>query len=65
MRNLIIAIILTVWGAGIVLRGLFGDGVAGDGAYGAGQTAAFLIGFVMFGAGVRFLVKHFSARAEG
>jgi hypothetical protein len=62
VRTLIIAIILAICGVGIVLGGLPDDG---DGAYGAGQTAAFLIGFVMLGAAVRFLVKHFSVRAEG
>jgi hypothetical protein len=61
MRNLVLAIILTIWGAGIVLRGLFGDGLSGGGSYGTGQFAAFLFGFVMVGAGVRFLVKHVRA----
>ena len=64
MRNLILATVITLWGAGIVLRGLLGDGIAGGGAYGAGQFTAFIFGFVMVGAGVRQLIKHFgTARA--
>jgi hypothetical protein len=60
MGRLILAIVITVWGAGIVLRGLLGDGLSGSGAYGGGQTAAFLFGFVMFGAGLRHIVRHVS-----
>jgi hypothetical protein len=39
------------------------SGISGGGAYGAGQVVAFLFGFVMVAAGVRFLIKYFSARA--
>jgi hypothetical protein len=60
MGRLILAIVITLWGAGIVLRGLLGDGLAGSGAYGGGQMAAFIFGFVMVGAGVRHIVKHLS-----
>jgi hypothetical protein len=60
MGRLILAIVITIWGAGIVLRGLLGDGVSGSGAYGGGQMVAFIFGFVMVGAGVRHIVKHFS-----
>jgi hypothetical protein len=60
MGRLILAIVITVWGAGIVLRGLLGEGLDGSGAYGGGQMAAFLFGFVMFGAGLRHVVRHFS-----
>lgn len=60
MGRLILAIVITLWGAGIVLRGLLGDGLAGSGAYGGGQMAAFIFGFVMVGAGMRHIVKHLS-----
>ena len=63
MRNLILAIVITIWGAGIILRGLFADGLAAGGSYGAGQTAAFLFAFAMVFAGVRGILKHYSARA--
>ncbi len=63
MRNLILAIILTLWGSGIVLRRLFADVEVGSGGYAAGQNIAFMLGFVMIGAGVMALVKHFNARA--
>ncbi len=62
MGRLILAIVITVWGAGIVLRGLLGDGVSGSGAFGGGQTAAFVFGFAMVAAGVRELVKHLGQR---
>jgi hypothetical protein len=61
MGRLILAIVITVWGAGIVLRGLLGDGLSGSGAYGGGQMFALLLGFVMFGAGLRHVVRHFSS----
>jgi hypothetical protein len=60
MGRLILAIVIMIWGAGIVLRGLLGDGISGSGAFGGGQMAAFLFGFVMFAAGARHVVRHFS-----
>jgi hypothetical protein len=63
MRNLILAIVLTVWGTGIVLGRLFGDNEIGSSAYATGQNIALLLGFVMVGAGVMAIVKHFNARA--
>lgn len=59
MGRLVLAIVITLWGAGIVLRGLLGAGLDGSGAHGGGQMAAFLFGFVMVGAGLRHLVRHF------
>jgi hypothetical protein len=61
MRNLVIAIIVTVWGAGIVISGLLRDHPDTSTAYGTGQMLGFLFGFVMLGAGVRALIKHFGA----
>jgi hypothetical protein len=61
MGKLILALVVTVWGAGIVLRGLLGDGVDGTGAYGAGQIAAFLFGGLMVVAGIRHIARHFAA----
>ena len=60
MGRLILAILITIWGAGIVLRGLLGSGLDGSGAYGGGQMFAFILGFVMVGAGARQIVKHLS-----
>jgi hypothetical protein len=61
MLRIILAFVITLWGAGIVLRGLLGDGLDGSGAYGGGQAFAFVLGAVMVVAGVRQIVKHFSA----
>jgi hypothetical protein len=60
MGRLILAFVITIWGAGIVLRGLLGEGLAGSGAYGGGQMFAFVLGFVMFGAGLRHILRNFS-----
>ena len=60
MGRLILAIVITIWGAGIVLRGLLGSGLDGSGAYGGGQMFAFILGFAMVGAGVRLIGKHLS-----
>jgi hypothetical protein len=62
MGRLILAIIITIWGAGIVLRGVLGSGLDGSGAYGGGQLFAFVFGAVMVFAGVRHVVKHFATR---
>jgi hypothetical protein len=59
MRNLVLAVLVTVWGLGIVLSRLLSDGGGEAGAYGAGQSLAFALGLVMIAAGVRGLVKHF------
>ena len=57
MGRLVLAIVIALWGAGI--RGLLGAGLDGSGAHGGDQMAAFLFGFVMVGAGLRHLVRHF------
>jgi len=63
MRNLIFAIVIALWGSGIVLRRLFTDVEVGSGGYAAGQNVAFVLGLVMVGAGVMAILKHFNARA--
>ena len=56
MRNRIIGGIGVVWGAGIVVYGLFIQERAG-GAYGAGQIAGVVFGAVMLIAGLAYLIK--------
>ena len=60
MGRLILAIVITIWGAGIVLRGLLGDGPSGSGAYAAGQLTGFVVGLVMVGAGLRLILRRIS-----
>jgi len=62
MGRLILAILITLWGAGIVLRGLLGEGLDGSGSYGGGQMVAFALGAVMVFAGLRHVVRHFATR---
>jgi hypothetical protein len=59
MRNLVLAVLVTVWGLGIVVSRLLSGGGGEPGAYGAGQNLAFALGLVMIAAGVRGPVKHF------
>lgn len=47
MRNIIFGVIGVLWGGAIVLRGMPNPGSA----YGAGQTVAFFLGFLMLAAG--------------
>jgi hypothetical protein len=63
MRNLILAIVITLWGAGIVFGRMLGATDTGSGAYGFGQNLAFILGIVMVAAGTRAIVKHLNARA--
>jgi hypothetical protein len=57
-KNFIPTLILTSWGAGIVIYG-FSHGIAG-GSYGGGQMAAIVFGAVLCFVGVRQLVRMFS-----
>jgi hypothetical protein len=63
MRNLITAIVITVWGSAIILSRLLSDADTGSGAYGFGQNLALAFGFVMVGAGAWALMKYFNSRA--
>lgn len=51
--NRIAAVVLTLWGALIVARGL----PSGGGAYGAGQRAAYVFGFLMIAGGIWALMR--------
>jgi len=49
MRQLVLGIIVGVWGAALVIAKLVGSAPSdGGGAYGAGQDAAWMFGVVMF-----------------
>jgi hypothetical protein len=54
-RSRILPAVIAIWGALVVLR-LFINGTS-DGAYGAGQLFAGLLGLVMVMAGVRALMR--------
>jgi hypothetical protein len=55
--NRLLAVVLVVWGGGMVLSGFARGLPSADGAYGAGQLAAFVFGFVMVIAGLRTLLS--------
>ncbi|HEX4610318.1 MAG TPA: hypothetical protein VH092_19160 [Urbifossiella sp.] len=57
MRNLIFGGIGVLWGGAIVLYALFGGGPRAEGAYGAGQAGGAVFGFVMFAAGLFYLIN--------
>lgn len=58
MRNKIFGGIGILWGGGIVLTRLFSSApAAGAGAYQTGQSAAFLFGLLMLGAGFYYFFK--------
>jgi hypothetical protein len=63
MRNLVLPVVVTAWGSGIVLSRLLGEAGTGSGAYGVGQNVAFAFGLVMVVAGVRALLRHFRRHA--
>ncbi len=60
MRQLILGIIGVLWGGAIVISGVV-SGMS-DGAYGAGQTTAFLFGIVFLLAGGRAILKYRSSK---
>jgi len=55
--NRILAVILVLWGAGLVVSGFARGLPSGDSAYGAGQVSAFGFGFVLVAAGLWTLLK--------
>jgi hypothetical protein len=55
--NRVLAIVLVVWGGGMVLSGFVRGLPSADDAYSAGQLAAFVLGFVMVIAGLRTLLR--------
>jgi hypothetical protein len=58
-KNFIPTLILTIWGAAIVLYGLSHGGQGGS--YGSGQAMALVVGAVLCFVGVRQLVRMFRA----
>ena len=50
--NRVLAVVLVLWAGGIVISGLVRGLPSGDGAYGAGQLAAFGFGFVLVASGL-------------
>jgi hypothetical protein len=57
MLTRILATIGAIWGGGILLSGLLESGPEGSDAYAQGQAIGFLIGAVLFGVGVFYLIK--------
>ena len=55
--NRVLAVILVLWGGGIVVSGLSSGLPSGDSAYGAGQLAGFGFEFVLVAAGLWTLLK--------
>jgi hypothetical protein len=60
--KLVAAIVLTVWGLGIVLRGLMGSPGGGSSPYEAGRLFAWIFGFGMLAIGGRQLWFEIRAR---
>ena len=61
MRQLILGIIGVLWGGMIVISSLL-TGFS-SGAYGGGQIAAFVFGFVFLLAGAQAIMKYRSSKA--
>jgi hypothetical protein len=59
MRSLIIGVILAIWGAAIVVRGLTSD-PSGNGAYDAGGSIAMVLGAVMVVVGAWTAYRYFA-----
>jgi hypothetical protein len=55
--NRVLAVVLVVWGGGIVISTLVRGIPSAESAYSAGRLTAFIFGFVLLAAGVRALVK--------
>jgi hypothetical protein len=62
-KLLILGIVLTVWGLGIVLRGL-ANPPQGSSAYVSGQRLAIVLGLVMLVVGARQLWLEYRARRD-
>jgi hypothetical protein len=57
--NRVLAVVLVLWGGGIVISGFSRGLPSADSAYSAGQLAAFGFGFILVAAGLRTLLnKH-------
>jgi hypothetical protein len=65
MRSLIPTVVLTVWGAIIVMYSLSLGADSDSGNYSAAQTAALAVGFLMFVGGARHLLITFRGDPDG
>jgi hypothetical protein len=63
LRNRIFGAIGVIWGGGMLYQGLT-KGVSGQGAYAAGQTAAYVLGALMLVVGGRYLLKGSGSRND-
>lgn len=57
MRNIIFGAIGTLWGAAVIIYSFVGNKPDSGGAYGAGQIAGTIFGFVFFVAGIYYLIQ--------
>lgn len=57
MRNIIFGSIGVLWGGAVILYSLLGDKSPSGGAYGAGQMAGSVFGFLFFAVGLYYLVQ--------
>lgn len=57
MRNLILGVIVAVWGAAVVFNGLILSKPEGEGAYHTGQVVGIGVGAVMAVVGVRAVLR--------
>lgn len=59
--NRVLAVVLVLWGGGMVVSGLVRGVPSGESAYGAGQLAAFGFGFLVLAVGLWTLFKRSGA----
>ena len=57
MRNMIFGGIGVLWGSGVLLYSFLGRGERAGGAYGAGQAAGTVFGFLLLGVGLFYLIS--------
>jgi len=62
MRQRVFAGIGVVWGGLILVRRLFAGPPTGSNAYAAGQIAGVVVGALLFGVGLYYLVRKQSAK---
>jgi hypothetical protein len=65
MRNVIFGGLGVLWGAVIILFSFLKDNTPASGAYGAGQTAGTVLGVVMFGVGLFYLITGIRSQIQG
>jgi len=57
MRNRVVGLIGVLWGGGILVSSFLRSGPAGGSAYQSGQTAGYIFGAILFGAGLFYLIR--------